>query len=195
MKKFNFSQANNIGISHAKGDFILLVNNDIEIINPKIIEEMLGYMESDKKIGIVGGKLWYSDGRVQHAGVVLGLNNGIGGHANKLKPDWDPGYLFYAHVARNFSAVTAAFLMIRKSLCVELGGFDEKHFAVAYNDLDLCLKSLEKGYRIVCNPYALAYHHEGQTRGTGKDNDNPNEELHIKQKWNHVIKKDPYYNF
>jgi len=193
MDKFNFSRANNLGASQAKGDYILFMNNDIEIINPKLIEEMLGYMETDEKIGIVSGKLWYQDGKVQHAGVILGIN-GIGGHANKLKPDWDPGYLFYAHVARNFSAVTAAMLMIRKSLYQELHGMDEKNLTLAYNDLDLCLKAIQKGYRIVCNPYALAYHHEGQTRGTGKGLDNPDEEHYIKQKWFHKIRKDPYYN-
>ncbi|MFQ5941337.1 MAG: glycosyltransferase [Nitrososphaerales archaeon] len=194
MDKFNFSKANNVAVLRAKGEYVLLMNNDIEINYPNLLEEMLGYMESDVNIAAVGAKLLYTDGRVQHAGVVLGLNNGLAGHANKLRGDSDPGYLWYASVARNYSAVTAALMMVRKKYYMDVGGMDEENLAVAYGDVDLCLKMIDKGYRIVFNPYASAYHHEGSTRGSGKGRDDPKEESFLRNKWYHVIRKDPFYN-
>lgn len=192
MTKFNFSRANNIGVSEATGKYVLLMNNDVEVITPNLIEEMIGYLEYDENIGIVGPKLLYKDHRVQHAGVVLGLNGGLAGHANKLNADWDPGYLWYASVARNYSAVTAAFMLIKKDLYQKVGGLDEKNLQVAYNDVDLCLKVMKMGKRIVYNPYALAYHYEGATRGV--DNDFQEEETHFRNKWQKLIKHDPFYN-
>ena len=193
-EKFNFSRANNIAAAKASGEYLLLMNNDVEAATPALIEEMVGYLESDQKIGVVGAKLLYPDQRVQHGGVVLGLNNGLSGHANKLIPGGDPGYLMYGHVARNYSAVTAALLMIRKRVYLEVGGMDEQNLGLSYNDVDLCLKAIKAGYRVVYNPYALAYHHEGATKGRGEGVDDKGEEDFFRTKWHGSIKRDPYYN-
>ena len=192
--KFNFSRANNIAVQKAMGKYVLLMNNDIEVITPTLIDEMVGYLENDEKIGVVGAKLLYPDKRVQHAGVILGLNNGLSGHANKLIADYDLGYMMYSNVARNYSAVTAALCMTRKDLYQKVGGMDEKNLGISYNDVDLCLKMLERGYRTVYNPYALAYHHEGATKGRGEEIDDQREENYFRMKWYELIKKDPYYN-
>jgi len=195
LDKFNFSKINNFSVSNVDSEFVLLLNNDTEVISENWLEEMLGYMLSDPKIGAVGAKLIYKDKRVQHAGVVLGLNNGLAGHANKLIHCKDGGYLNYGLVARNYSAVTAACLLTRKKYYEEIGGLDEVNLGVAYNDVDFCLKLIQKGYRIVFNPYAMLYHDEGGSRSTGKGNDNPAEEEFFKKKWGLVIKNgDPYYN-
>jgi len=192
--EFNFSRANNIAAGRASGRYLLLMNNDIEVITPTLVDEMVGYLESDERIGVVGAKLLYPDRRVQHGGVVLGLNGGLSGHANKLIPGDDPGYLMYGRVARNYSAVTAALLMIRRDVYLEAGGMDERNLAVSYNDVDLCLRVIKGGHRIVYNPYALAYHHEGATKGTGEDVDDRREEDFIRSKWHGMIRRDPYYN-
>jgi len=194
MPMFNFSRLNNEAVSQANGEYVLLLNNDVEIITPNLLEEMLGYFESDKKVGVVGAKLLYKNNRVQHGGVLLGLNNGLAGHANKLRKDWDPGYLWYASVSRNFSAVTAAFMMIPKKLYQQVGGMDERNLTVSYNDVDLCLKVIENGYRVVYNPYALAYHYEGASRGIGPQKDSSEEERYLKHKWYHYLRRDPFYN-
>ena len=193
-ERFNFSRANNIAAAKASGEYLLLMNNDVEAATPALIEEMVGYLESDPKIGVVGAKLLYPDQRVQHGGVVLGLNDGLSGHANKLIPGGDPGYLMYGHVARNYSAVTAALLMIRKRVYLEVGGMDEQNLGLSYNDVDLCLKAVKAGYRVVYNPYALAYHHEGATKGRGEGVDDKREEDFFRTKWHGSIKRDPYYN-
>ena len=190
---FNFSKINNIAVSKIDTEFILFLNNDTEVISENWLEEMAGYLISDPKIGAVGAKLIYKDGRVQHAGVILGLHNGLAGHANKLLNYNNIGYFSYAAVVRDFSAVTAACLLTRKRYFEEVGGFDEENLSVAYNDVDFCLKFVQKGYRIVFNPYALLYHDEAGSRGIG--NDNPNEEIFLKKKWGYYIQKgDPYYN-
>jgi len=190
---FNFSKINNIAVSKIDSEFVLLLNNDTEVISEYWLDEMLGYLVSDPKIGAVGAKLIYKDGRVQHAGVVLGFHNGLAGHANKLIHHTEIGYFSYAAVVRNFSAVTAACLLTRKKYYEEVGGLDEKNFSVAYNDVDFCLKLIQKGYRIVFNPYALLYHDEARSRGIGHDN--PSEEMFLRKKWGYLIQKgDPYYN-
>ncbi|MFZ2976081.1 MAG: glycosyltransferase [Candidatus Moraniibacteriota bacterium] len=189
--KFNFSKINNLAVDKINSELILFLNNDTEIISSNWLLEMVGSISVDKKIGAIGAKLIYADNRIQHAGVVLGLNDNSAGHAHKLMNRNDSGYLSYALVLKNYSAVTAACLLTKKSLFKTVDGFNEKDLAVSYGDVDYCLKILEIGSRIVYNPSAILYHHEGKTRGFG---DNLNELNYFKNTWKKYIKSDPYYN-
>lgn len=191
-EKFNFSYCMNYAVNCINNEYILFLNNDTEVINMDWLTELVGTILIDEKIGAVGAKLIYEDKKVQHAGVIIGLNNNLAGHANKLLYYKDGGYLSYNNVMRNYSAVTAACMLTKKSAFNLIGGFDERNFAVAYNDVDYCLKLISNGYRVVYNPYALLYHHEGKTRGRG--NDNPVEENNFREKWSCFINNDPYYN-
>lgn len=193
--KFNFSRMVNYGVQHAKGEYIILLNNDTEVISPTWIEDMLVYMYVNG-VGVVGSKLIYKDGSVQHAGVVLKMFNGVAGHAFKLIPNWDGGYLSYANVVRNYSAVTAACLMTSKNIYISVGGFDEQDFGISFNDVDFCMKVINSGYRVVYNPSALLYHHEGKTRGVEQSGhfSDPKEEYNFVSRWNLDKIEDKYYN-
>lgn len=193
---FNYSAINNFGVNYAKGEFILLLNNDVEIINGSCLEEMLMFAQR-KDVGAVGAKLYYSDDTVQHAGVILGLG-GTAGHAHKHFGRSHPGYMARASIAQNLSACTAACLMMRRDVFDEVGGLDE-NFEVAFNDVDLCMKIRKKGYLVVFTPYAELYHYESKSRG----NDSTPEKLErfrgeidrFKEKWKKQLDDgDPYYN-
>ncbi len=193
---FNYSAINNFGVNYVKGEFILLLNNDVEIINGSCLEEMLMFAQR-KDVGAVGAKLYYSDDTVQHAGVILGLG-GTAGHAHKHFGRSHPGYMARASIAQNLSACTAACLMMRRDVFDEVGGLDES-FEVAFNDVDLCMKIRKKGYLVVFTPYAELYHYESKSRG----NDSTPEKLErfrgeidrFKEKWQKQLDDgDPYYN-
>lgn len=193
---FNYSAINNFGVNYAKGEFILLLNNDVEIINGSCLEEMLMFAQR-KDVGAVGAKLYYSDDTVQHAGVILGLG-GTAGHAHKHFGRSHPGYMARASIAQNLTACTAACLMMRRDVFDEVGGLDES-FEVAFNDVDLCMKIRKKGYLVVFTPYAELYHYESKSRG----NDSTPEKLErfrgeidrFKEKWQKQLDDgDPYYN-
>lgn len=193
---FNYSAINNFGVNYAKGEFILLLNNDVEIINGSCLEEMLMFAQR-KDVGAVGAKLYYSDDTVQHAGVILGLG-GTAGHAHKHFGRSHPGYMARASIAQNLSACTAACLMMRRDVFDEVGGLDES-LEVAFNDVDLCMKIRKKGYLVVFTPYAELYHYESKSRG----NDSTPEKLErfrgeidrFKEKWKKQLDDgDPYYN-
>lgn len=193
---FNYSAINNLGVSYAKGEYILLLNNDVEIINGSCLEEMLMFAQR-KDVGAVGAKLYYSDDTVQHAGVILGLG-GTAGHAHKHFARSHPGYMARASIAQNLTACTAACLMMRRDVFDEVGGLDES-FEVAFNDVDLCMKIRKKGYLVVFTPYAELYHYESKSRG----NDSTPEKLErfrgeidrFKEKWQKQLDDgDPYYN-
>ena len=193
---FNYSALNNFGRKHCSGDYILLLNNDIEVIAPTWIEEMLMFCQRDD-VGAAGAKLYYSDDTIQHAGVILGLLT-LAGHAFKNRPRTDPGYFGRASYQQDLSACTAACLMIKASVFDEIGGFDEG-FAVAFNDIDLCMKIRQKNYLIVFTPYAEMYHYESKSRG---QEDTPEKVARFSgeiqrffDKWKPVIDAgDPYYN-
>lgn len=193
---FNFSKLVNVGVNESNGEYVILLNNDTEVISESWIEDMLVYTKIDG-VGITGSKLLYPDGTVQHAGVVIKMFNDLAGHAFKLIPEWDGGYLSYANVARNYSAVTAACFMVKKDIYYQVGGFDEDNFSVSFNDVDFCLKVIKQGYRVVYNPQALLYHHEGKSRGveqTGHFSD-AKEEYNFITKWNiNTEYNDKYYN-
>ena len=162
--EFNYADINNYGVNtYAKGEHILLLNNDIEVISPDWIEAMLEHSQREK-VGCVGAKLYFPNDTVQHAGVIIGLG-GYAGHSHKMYPRDNPGYFNRLSVVQNLSAVTAACLMIKKSIYNEINGMDEVKFKVAYNDVDFCLRVLEKGYLNIFTPYAEMYHHESISRG------------------------------
>ncbi|MFB2981561.1 glycosyltransferase [Microseira sp. BLCC-F43] len=177
--KFNFAAINNRAAEQVETDYLLFLNNDTQVISPDWLSQMIGYAQIEG-VGAVGARLLFPDGRVQHAGVIHGMHHGLAGHAFKLINKDDGGYLSYAKVTRNYSAVTAACLLTPRQLFLELGGFDEIEFAVAYNDADYGYRLLEKGYRSVYCTTAEFIHYEGSTRGFS---DNPKERANYRQKY------------
>lgn len=193
---FNYSAINNFGVTFANGEYILLLNNDTEIISPEWIEELLGFcMRED--VGAVGAKLYYPDDTIQHAGVIIGLG-GIAGHCFSGLGKNEFGYFGRLICSQDLSAVTAACLMTKKSVFEEVHGLDET-FKVAFNDIDYCLKLREKGYLVVYNPYVELYHYESKSRGlenTKKKAIRFQQEIEaFEKKWNSILENgDPYYN-
>ncbi len=194
--KFNYSAINNFGFKEAKGEYALLLNNDIEILTEDWIQEMLMFAQR-KDVGAVGTMLYYPDDTIQHAGVIVGLG-GVAGHAHKNLKRGELGYMVRASISQNFSAVTFACVMIPSKVFTEVEGLDDK-FQVAFNDVDMCMRIREKGYLIVFTPYAEMYHYESKSRGT---EDTPekvqrfNSEIdRFKTRWKAQLEKgDPYYN-
>jgi len=194
---FNFSAINNRAVEQAHGEIIGLLNNDLEAINPDWLDEMVGHaMRPD--IGVVGAKLYYPDMTVQHAGVITGIG-GVAGHAFKHSARRDQGTpQNRAHVTHNVSAVTAACAVLRKSVYLEAGGFDENNLKVAFNDVDFCLRVQDLGYRNLFTPFAEFIHHESASRGA---EDSPEkvarfqtEVAFMKQRWGERLLNDPAYN-
>ena len=193
---FNYSGINNFGASEAKGKYLVLLNNDTEVISPDWMEEMLSDCMR-KDVGAVGAKLLYPDGRIQHAGVVVDLG-GVAGHVfSRCRAD-DPGYFGRAMIRQNYSAVTAACLMVSAADYAAVGGMDET-LAVAFNDIDFCLKLREAGRLNVWNPAAVLYHHESLSRGEDDTADKQQrfqkESGIMHERWASYYKNgDPYYN-
>ncbi|MBQ8198007.1 MAG: glycosyltransferase [Lachnospiraceae bacterium] len=195
---FNYSKINNLGVEHTTGDYVLLLNNDTQVITPNWIEEMLMYALRDD-VGVVGAKLYYEDRTIQHAGIVVGLGaHRTAGHTHYRIPEANVGYMGKLCYAQNVSAVTGACMMVKKSLYEELGGLDEE-FAVALNDVDFCLKVREKGLLNIFTPFAELYHFESKSRGSDKNDSRAiryqQESDRFKIKWEKVLAAgDPYYN-
>ncbi|MBN2719171.1 MAG: glycosyltransferase family 2 protein [Deltaproteobacteria bacterium] len=195
-KPFNFSAINNFAVQHAKGTVLGFVNNDVEVITADWLREMVSHAMRPE-IGCVGAKLYYADGRLQHAGVVLGIG-GVAGHSHKYFDSDEPGYRSRIHLTQNYSAVTAACLLIRADIFRAVNGFNETELAVAFNDVDFCLKVRSAGYRNLWTPYAELYHHESVSRGA---EDNPEkvkrfngEVAYMIDTWGDALTKDPCYN-
>lgn len=193
---FNYSGINNFGVRHAKGEYLLFLNNDTEIINRDCLEEMLGYCIQDD-VGAVGARLYFEDNTIQHAGVIIGFG-GIAGHAFIGSLREDNGYFSRIICAADLSAVTAACMMVKRSVFEEAGGFDES-LQVAFNDIDFCLKVRALGKLVVYNPYAELYHYESKSRGYEDTPDKVqrfNREANVfLRKWPDILEKgDPYYN-
>ncbi|PPL18324.1 hypothetical protein UN63_01750 [Oceanisphaera arctica] len=193
---FNFSAINNFAVEQATGDVICLLNNDTEVISPGWLEEMVSRL-LQPGVGVVGARLYFSDGRVQHAGDVLGPG-GCATHLHGILEADDPGYMHRAMLAQDLSAVTAACFVTHKQLYQELDGLDETNLTVAFNDVDYCLRVREAGQRVIYTPYAELYHHESVSRG--KD-DSPEKQARAKReaeymrnRWGHIIERDPFYN-
>ena len=194
--KFNYSAINNFGVRYANGEYLLFLNNDIEVIRENWLSEMLANVQR-KEVGIVGAKLLYPDNMVQHAGVIIGMG-GIAGHPLSRHPADDCGYFARGIIQQNLNAVTAACMLAKKEVYEKVNGFEEK-LAVAFNDIDLCLKVRKAGYLIVYDPEALLYHHESISRGKEdtleKRNRFEGEVDYMAKKWKDVLEKgDEYYN-
>ncbi|MBE5940059.1 MAG: glycosyltransferase [Lachnospiraceae bacterium] len=197
-KPFNYSAINNFAVRYAKGDYLLFLNNDIEVITPEWIEELLMYGQRTD-VAAVGAKLYYPDNTIQHAGIILGMGaHRVAGHCHYKCERNNLGYMGRLYYAQNMSAVTAACMLMRKSIFEEVGGFDEE-FVIAYNDIDLCVKALNKGYTNIFTPHAELYHYESATRGL---EDTPEKQERFmyevnkfKDKWYDVLKQgDRYFN-
>lgn len=193
---FNYSAINNFGARHAKGSIVGLVNNDVEVINPEWLTEMVSHCLRPE-IGCVGAKLYYSNDTLQHAGVIVSLG-GVAGHSHKHFPRNHPGYFHRLSLVQTLSAVTAACLLIRKDIFEQVSGLDEENLHVAFNDVDFCLKVREAGYRNLWTPYAELYHYESISRGA---EDSPekiarfNREVNfMKSKWGRHLEVDPFYS-
>lgn len=193
---FNYSAINNFAVGKAEGEIIVLLNNDVEVISSEWLNELVSNALRPE-IGCVGAMLYYPDDTIQHAGVICGLGD-VAGHAHKYMVRGSSGYFNRACVVQNFLAVTAACLAIRKKVFEEAGGLDEQNLIVAYNDVDLCLKVYQMGYRNLWTPYAELYHHESKSRG--KD-DTPEKKArykrevdYMRQRWGEVLNHDPYYH-
>jgi GT2 family glycosyltransferase len=186
---FNYSAINNFGVQHARGEQVLFLNNDVEVIRPDWLVAMLEHAERPD-VGAVGARLLYGDGRIQHAGVVVGINR-VAANAFRSWPGETTGNLRLADLTRNCSAVTGACMMVPRRIFDEVGGFDED-LRVVLNDVDLCLKIRQRGYLVVYTPDALLYHYEGSSRGRLHP---PPDEKVFGQRWSDVLDRgDPYYN-
>ena len=194
---FNFSAINNFGAQFAKGEHLLLLNNDIEILSGDFLRELLSYSQRPD-VGAVGAKLYYPDDTIQHAGVLMGIN-GSAGHSHKSYPRTAVGDLYRLVTTQNYMAVTGACLMTKASLYHAAGGLDEEQFAVAYNDVDYCLKLWQQGLHNVYTPRAEAYHYESKSRGLDTLSENAQryerEKANFYAKYKQYIDNyDPYYN-
>jgi len=195
--EFNYSKINNYGASFAGGEYLLFLNNDTEVISSDFMEQMLMYAQRND-VGAVGAKLYYGDNTIQHAGVVIGLGaHRSAGHTHYKMPKEHLGYMGRLCYAQNVSAVTAACLMVKKSVYDEVGGLDES-FTISLNDVDFCLKIRKKGYLNIFTPFAELYHYESKTRGMEEGEKLRRYEkecAHFREKWQKELEAgDPYYN-
>ena len=194
---FNFSAINNFGATFAEGEHLLLLNNDIEVLSHDFLRELLSYSQRPD-VGAVGAKLYYPDDTIQHAGIITGLG-GYAGHSHKYHKRDGSGYMFRLATVQDFSAVTAACLLVRTAVYDELHGLDEE-FTVAYNDVDFCLRVRDAGWRIVWTPYAELYHYESKSRGSDENDpakkarfDAEHERLYAVHGRENIL-HDPYYS-
>lgn len=195
--QFNYSAVNNFAVANASGEYIILLNNDTEVITPDWIENMLKYA-SKPKVGAVGALLLYPDDTVQHCGVIVGIGpDGTAVHPESGAPYERAGYRDNIHHVANYSAVTGACLMVKKELYLALNGLDTD-FAIAYNDIDFCLRLIKAGYRNVYTPYSILYHYESATRGddlTGaRYARHQKEAAAFRVRWQEYLACDPYYS-
>jgi GT2 family glycosyltransferase/glycosyltransferase involved in cell wall biosynthesis len=193
---FNYSAINNFAVAHARGEIVGLLNNDLEAIHADWLDEMVAHAVRPE-IGCVGAKLLYPDGTLQHAGIILGLG-GVANHAFYRQPRGTDGYKNRARLVQNYSAVTGACLLVRKAVYEQVGGLNERDLAIAFNDVDFCLKVRAAGYRNLWTPFAEFYHHESASRGT---EDTPEKQArfarevdYMQRMWRRELESDPAYN-
>jgi len=194
---FNYSSINNFAVLKSHGEYVVLMNNDIEVISPDWIESLLEHAQRDE-VGAVGGKLLYPNGLIQHAGIAVGIG-GIAGHPHKLFPGESNGYINHLKITRNVIAVSGALLMVKKSKYFEINGLDEKNFTFSLNDVDFCLRLIEKGYLNIYTPYCKAIHTESLSRGYESS---PEKKSQYKKEIDYFLNRhkqiylsgDPWYN-
>ncbi len=193
---FNFSAINNFAVNQSDADFVLLLNNDTQVITENWLDEMLALGQRDF-CGCVGAKLLFGDNTLQHAGVILGLL-GVANHSHLGFKDSDPGYFGRLTIRQNVSAVTGACLLVKRSIYNEVGGLDDTNLAVAFNDIDFCIRVMQQGYYNVFTPYAKLYHYESKSRGkddTLKKADRFESEVnYMLDTWGEVLGDDPFYS-
>ncbi len=194
--KFNYSAINNFGATQAKGDILLLLNNDIEVIEPEWLTELVSHAIRPE-IGAVGARLYYADDTVQHDGIIVGMG-GVAGYANPGLKRAEIGCFGGSRLIRNYSAVTAAALAVKKQIFMAINGLDEKNLSVAFNDVDFCLRISELGFRNLYTPYCQLYHHESLSRGADIGSEKAarfeREVQYMLEKWSSKIDQDPYYS-
>lgn len=196
-RPFNYSQLNNTAVEQAGGALIGLLNNDLEVIESGWLTEMASHALRPG-IGAVGARLLYPDGRIQHAGVIVGFG-GFAGHFMRRATPADSRDAARVLLAQDFTAVTAACLVLRRALFLEIGGFEEQHLQVQFNDVDLCLRLRERGYRNLYTPFAVLYHHESATRGPTDDTPeklsrSAREQEFLNARWSTTRFRDPFYS-
>jgi len=193
---FNYPRLINLGASHARGELLMTLNNDIEAFEPDWLNEMVSQV-SRPGVGLVGCLLLYPDRSVQHAGVIVGLS-GVAGHMYADAAPDDPGYAGRIYVTQDLSAVTGACQLMRRSLFEQLGGLDERHLAVAYNDIDFCLRVREAGLRVIYTPHARLLHRHSASRGSDVRVERLAsftwEREYMRSRWAHVMFDDPFFN-
>ncbi|MFM8734327.1 MAG: glycosyltransferase family 2 protein [Pirellulales bacterium] len=192
---FNYSRLNNTAVARARGRMLCLLNDDIEVLTPDWLNEMVSFA-AQPDVGAVGARLWYPDGTLQHGGVIIGIG-GVAGHAHPRLPKGDTGYFCRAVLQQELSAVTAACLVMRREVFEQVGGLDER-IAVAFNDVDLCLRIRSAGYRIIWTPFAELIHHESASRGY-EDTPEKLARFHrevrfMQERWGATLDHDPYYS-
>ena len=191
---FNFSRLSNTGVAQSRGEVVCLLNNDIEVITPDWIEEMLSFAIKPD-VGAVGARLWYPDGTLQHGGVIIG-GSGIANHYHLRLPRGNIGYFGRAVLQQELSAVTGACIMVRRKVFDEVGGLDEQ-IAVAFNDIDFCLRLRAAGYRIIWTPFAELTHHESASRGYECDQEKierfQREADFMRARWGKTLEQDPFH--
>jgi GT2 family glycosyltransferase len=193
---FNFSRLINLGRKHATGEYLVLLNNDTEVISPDWLEALMEQTQR-KEVGVAGCKLLYDNDTIQHAGVIIGLG-GAAGHVLVGEDRDGPGYFNYVNMLNQYSALTGACFMVRTSVFDEVGGFDES-FGTEYNDVDFCLKIIEAGYRNLYVPHCELYHYESMSRGhphsTSESYKKHVKEVNLfRKKWKKYVENDPCYN-
>jgi GT2 family glycosyltransferase len=195
-RPFNYSALNNEAVRHASGTALCLLNDDTEVIAEDWLDEIVGHL-CLPGVGAVGAKLYYSDGRIQHGGVIVGVGD-VAGHAHRMSDRLSPGYCGRLLVAQNFSAVTGACMVVRREAWDEVGGLDEVNLAIAFNDVDFGLRLRQSGWRVVWTPHATLYHHESTTRGTdtaaARVVEYNKEVRYMQSRWAEALKNDPAYN-
>lgn len=193
---FNYSRLNNEAANIAQGDYLLMLNNDIEILTDNWLAIMLGYAQQ-KHIGAVGAKLYYPDNTIQHSGVVLGIG-GVAGHSHKYYRRNEYGYFSRLIIPANYAAVTGACLLVSKEKFISVDGLNEVDLTVAFNDVDFCIKLIMAGYYNVCLPQVEAYHYESKSRGTEDTTEKQQRFLgeinYMKERWSDILDHDPFYS-
>ena len=197
-RPFNYSELNNQAVKIARGEYIVLMNNDVKVILDDWLSELIS-IAIQPDVGVVGAKLYYPDDTIQHAGIVLGLGfHGVAGCAHNKMPKENKGYFGRSSLINSFSAVTAACMVIKKEIYEYLNGFNEINLPISYNDVDFCLRVRESGFRIIFTPYAQLYHLESATRGmdlTMQEQERFAKEIeYFKDRWSHLLLNDPAYN-